>query len=58
MSEIIELKNFRLKKPEFVWECNCGGQMFYLNIDGTIECRSCKLVRETIEWCYRPGCEK
>ena len=53
MNEVVELKGFRKKKPELVWECSCGGQMFYLNRDGTITCRSCNLIREAIEWCYR-----
>jgi hypothetical protein len=26
-----------------------------LNNDGTIECRSCKLINETIEWVFRDG---
>jgi len=52
-SVVTDLSNFRLKKPEYVWECSCGGQHFYLNLDGSIQCRSCKLIRETIEWCYR-----
>jgi hypothetical protein len=52
---VTDLANFRVKKPELVWECNCGGQHFYLNLDGTIQCRSCKLIRETIEWGYRAG---
>jgi len=46
----------RPKRPEMVWECrNCGGQHFYLHNDGTIECRSCKLINETIEWIFRDG---
>lgn len=42
---------FHPKRPEMIWECRCGGQHFYLHNDGTIECRSCKLLNETIEWC-------
>lgn len=57
MSNIVDIKNFATKKPELVWECSCGGQHFYLNLDGAIECRSCKLIRESLEWVYRPGCE-
>jgi len=51
------MENFRSKKAEYVWECGCGGQHFYLHRDGTIECRSCKLIKETIEWVYRDGQE-
>jgi hypothetical protein len=49
----VELAKFRKKRAEFVWECGCGGQHFYLHRDGTIECRSCKLVKESIEWIFR-----
>lgn len=52
-AEVIVMADFKAKKPELVWECSCGGQMFYLNVDGTIQCRSCRLVRESIEWVYR-----
>lgn len=55
MSEVINLSDFREKKPEFVFECICGSQLFFLHFDGTIECRSCKLIREHIEWVYRSG---
>jgi len=54
MGEVTELP-FRPKRPELIWECRCGGQHFYLHNDGTIECRSCKLVNETIEWVFRDG---
>jgi hypothetical protein len=57
MADILDMKDFREKKAEFVWECSCGSQLFYLHVDGTIECRSCKLIRETIEWMYRKGLE-
>lgn len=49
--------DFSLKRPEWVFECQCGGQLFFLHHDGTIECRSCKLICERIEWTYRKGCE-
>jgi hypothetical protein len=54
---ITNIQDFKAKKPELVWECQCGGQHFYLNLDGTVECRSCKLIRESIEWNYRLGME-
>lgn len=49
----IDLSKFRKKRMEYVWECSCGSQHFYLHRDGTIECRSCKLVKEQIEWIFR-----
>lgn len=52
-ADIIELNGLREKKPEMVFECNCGSQHFYLHSDGTIECRSCKRIEEHIEWMYR-----
>ena len=48
-----DINEFRQKKPEMVRECTCGSQHFYLNSDGSIECRSCKLINESIEWVYR-----
>lgn len=57
MSEVTDIAQFRLKKPEWVFECACGSQLFFLQHDGTIECRSCKLCRENIEWIYRKGME-
>jgi hypothetical protein len=54
---VVVLADFREKRPEWVFECKCGSQLFFLHRDGTVECRSCKLIRETIEWVYRPGCE-
>ena len=52
---VIELAGFKAKRPEYVFECICGGQHFYLHADGTIECRSCKMICERIEWTYREG---
>lgn len=52
--KIAKLENYRHKKPEHVWECNCGGQLFYLHKDSTIECRSCKTIRTTLLWGYNP----
>ena len=54
MSDVIE---FKPKRPEWVFECPCGSQLFFLQHDGTIECRSCKTIKESIEWRYRPGQE-
>lgn len=53
---VVELSDFREKRPEYVFECKaCTGQHFYLHVDGTIECRSCKHISERIEWMYREG---
>ena len=46
---------FAIKRPEWVFECECSSQLFFLLHDGTIECRSCKQIRERIEWVYRKG---
>lgn len=53
--EVANIKDFKKKKTEWVFECTCGSQLFFLQHDGTIECRSCKLIRESIEWIYRGG---
>lgn len=53
--KIVEIAEFAAKRPEWVFECTCGSQLFFLLHDGTIECRSCKLTRERIEWTYRKG---
>lgn len=34
--------SFKPKKAEYVYECLCGEQTFYLFGDGTIECYVCK----------------
>lgn len=54
MGEIVDIE-FRPKKAQYVFECLCGGQHFYLHDDDTIECRSCNLISERIEWLYREG---
>ncbi len=54
MTEVIDLDDFRPKKVEMVWECRCGSQLFFLQFDGSIQCRSCQQVMERIEWMYRP----
>lgn len=53
MGDVTRLDPFRKRKPEFVFECACGSQHFYLHQDGCIECRSCKHIVEKIEWIYR-----
>lgn len=53
MADIVDIDRFRPKKPDLVFECPCDGQLFYLNIDGSIECRNCKMIIEKLEWFNR-----
>jgi hypothetical protein len=53
--KVVDLAEFKVKRPEYVFECVCGSQHFYLNVDGSVECRSCKMICERIEWIYRDG---
>jgi hypothetical protein len=53
--KVISISDFQTKKPEWVFECPCGSQIFFLLYDGMIECRSCKQVKERIEWTFRKG---
>ena len=46
MSEVVKLKDFIEKKPDLVFSCECGGQLFYLNASFDsdnllLECRAC-----------------
>ena len=46
MAKVIDLKSFKQKKRDFVYECDCGSQLFYLNAsfdpkELLLECRSC-----------------
>lgn len=54
-TKVVEIGEFHAKRPEWVFECKCESQLFFLMHDGTIECRSCKLVNQRIEWTYRKG---
>ena len=47
--------DFNAKRTAMVFECRCDGQLYFLNHDGTIECRSCGLISQRIEWMYRKG---
>jgi hypothetical protein len=47
---IVQLDQFRPKKPDLVWECNCGGQRFYLNMDKSCTCVACGTVRTSLIW--------
>jgi len=38
-------------KREYVWEHRaCGGQMFYLHRDGSVQCAECKEFVRTLCW--------
>lgn len=53
MGEVTDLAAFRERRPDYVFQCPCGGQHFYLQHDGEIECRDCKQIISKIEWIYR-----
>lgn len=53
MGDITDINSFRKKQVEYVYQCPCGSQHFYLNRDGTIACRSCELILEKVKWIYR-----
>ena len=57
LADVLNLEDFREKRPEWVFQCECTSQLFFLHYDGTIECRSCKLIRQSIEWKHREGME-
>lgn len=42
MSNITEFKS--RKGPQLVVECECGRQDFWLNTDGSCECRGCGMT--------------
>lgn len=52
-ASVTHLENYRPKKVEEVWECECGGQKFWLNKDGAIMCTGCARERTTLIWGYR-----
>ena len=43
MDKIVDLGEYKNKKPEVVWQCNCGCQLFYLmhGNNGELKCRDC-----------------
>lgn len=45
MADVLEFKDKRTQK---VWECECGGQVFYLISSGEVECAECKLTSRSI----------
>ncbi len=53
MGEVTPIDRYRVPKVEYVFECACGGQQFYLHQHGAIECRDCQQIIEKLEWVYR-----
>lgn len=53
MADIIPIVRLRERKVDYVFECPCGSQHFYLHKGGEIECRGCKGIVEKLEWIYR-----
>lgn len=51
--DVIDMGKYKEKRPDFVWECSCGGQHFWLHKDNSIQCRSCNEYKHTIMWGYR-----
>lgn len=42
---VVSLGEYKLQRPEFVWECSCGEQLFYIMQDtGGAKCRTCGTV--------------
>lgn len=39
---VVDLDDWKDKKPQVVWQCACGCQLYYiLNTAGELECSSC-----------------
>lgn len=53
MGDVTPIDRFKQRAPDYVFECPCGSQHFYLHKDGAVECRSCKQIVEKIEWIFR-----
>lgn len=42
MSNVVDLGSYKEQRPESVWECLCGCQMFYImEQTGGAKCRDC-----------------
>lgn len=43
MDKIVDLGEYKNKKPEVVWQCSCGCQLFYLMYgnNGELKCKDC-----------------
>lgn len=40
--KVINLGEYKEKRPEIVWECSCGEQLFYImQATGGAKCRTC-----------------
>ena len=52
MSEVTDIESARRKKakPEYVYACHCGSELFYLMKCGTIQCLGCEEIHERIAW--------
>ena len=48
MPDESKVLQFKKKKPDEVWECECGCQLFYALGSYELECRDCKKVSHTI----------
>ena len=45
MGKVTDLGEYKDKRPELVWECSCGEQLFYiLQAAGGARCRTCNKV--------------
>lgn len=53
MGDVTHIDRFKKRTPDFVFECPCGSQHFYLHKGGEIECRGCNQIIQKIEWIYR-----
>lgn len=52
-TNVTHSENYRPKKQPEVWECECGGQRFWLQKDGFVVCTACGRERPTLIWGYR-----
>lgn len=45
MTKVVDLGEYKEKRPEIVWECRCGSQKFYILQDsGGAKCTNCSRV--------------
>jgi len=54
-STVPDLSAFKEKRNEKVWECDCGGQLFYLRAkpEGYLECKDCSRMLRNLVWGMR-----
>lgn len=44
-NKVVELGEYKARRPDIVWECSCGEQKFYLLQDsGAAECSHCHRI--------------